>query len=81
MGGIAAAVAHYQESPTPNLIIVDTGLNADQMLGDLDRLAESCDPGTKVIVIGHVNDVLLYRELLKRGVSEYLVAPVDADAV
>ena len=46
------------------------------MLGELDRLAEVCDPGTKVIVIGHVNDVLLYRELLRRGVSEYVVAPV-----
>jgi pilus assembly protein CpaE len=33
------------------------------MLGELDRLAEVCDPDTKVIVIGHVNDVLLYRQL------------------
>ncbi len=40
-------------------------------------MAQSCDPGTKVIVIGRANDVLLYRELLKRGVSEYLVAPID----
>ena len=37
------------------------------MLGDLDRLAEVCDPGTKVIVIGHVNDVMLYRELVAPG--------------
>jgi len=29
-----------------------------------------------VIVIGHLNDVLLYRELMRQGVSEYLVAPV-----
>ena len=35
-----------------------------------------CDPGTKVVAIGHINDVLLYRELLRRGVSEYVVAPV-----
>jgi pilus assembly protein CpaE len=47
------------------------------MLADLDRLAEFCDPGTKVIVIGHVNDVSLYRELLRRGVSEYVVAPIE----
>jgi pilus assembly protein CpaE len=26
--------------------------------------------------MGHVNDVLLYRELIKAGVSEYIVAPV-----
>lgn len=76
MGGASAAVAHYEESPTPNLIIVETNLPRQQLLGELDRLAESCDPGTKVVIVGHQNDVVLYRELLKRGVSEYLVAPI-----
>jgi len=76
MGGASAAVAHYLESPTPNLVIVETTLPRNQMLGELDRLAECCDAGTKVVVIGHMNDVVLYRELLKRGVSEYLIAPV-----
>lgn len=77
MGGIAAAVAHYQESPTPNLIIVESKLPRYELLGEIDRLAESCDAGTKVIIIGQANDVVLYRELLKRGVSEYLIAPVS----
>lgn len=77
MGGIAAAIAHYVDCPTPNLIIVDTALKGPALLPELDHLAQSCDPGTKVIVIGRYNDVLLYRELLKRGVSEYLVAPID----
>lgn len=78
MGGAAAAVAHYQESPTPNLIIIESGLGAREMLAELDSLAECCDAGTKVMVIGHRNDVLLYRELLKRGVSEYIVTPVGS---
>lgn len=77
MGGITAAVAHYVDSPTPNLIIVDSSLKSAQLMSELDTLAQSCDPGTKVIVIGRYNDVLLYRELLKRGVSEYLVSPID----
>ena len=76
MGGIEAAVVHYQQNPTPNLIIVESSLPRDQLLYALDRLAESCDPGTKVIVVGHVNEVDLYRDLLKRGVSEYLVEPL-----
>jgi pilus assembly protein CpaE len=76
MGGAAAAVAHYQENPTPNLIVIESRLPRNQMLAELDALAESCDSGTKVVVIGHVNDVLLYRELIKRGVSEYLIAPI-----
>ena len=81
MGGITAAISHYVDSPTPNLIIVDSALKSGQLIAELDRLAESCDPGTKVIVVGRHNDVHLYRELLKRGVAEYLVAPVDPMAL
>lgn len=77
MGGAQAAVAHYQASPTPNLIIMESELARQEMLAELDALAAACDAGTKVFVIGHVNDVVLYRELLKRGVSEYLIAPVS----
>ena len=77
MGGAPAAVAHYQEAPTPNLIIIESTLSRQEMLGELDRLAECCDAGTKVIAIGHMNDVILYRELLRRGVAEYLIAPIQ----
>ena len=77
MGGIEAAVTHYQQNPTPNLIIIESSLPREQIVAELDRLAESCDPGTKVVVIGHTNDIVLYRDLLKRGVSEYLVEPVS----
>ena len=76
MGGSQAAVAFYKNASTPNLVIIESLLDRADMLGELDRLAEVCDPGTKVVVVGHVNDVLLYRELLRRGVSEYVVAPV-----
>jgi pilus assembly protein CpaE len=81
MGGVQAAVAFYRNAPTPNLIVIESLLDREEMLGDLDRLAEVCDPGTKVIAIGHINDVLLYRELLRRGVSEYVVAPVNVPQV
>ncbi len=77
MGGASAAVAHYQESPTPNLIVIESSLPRMEMLAELDHLAESCDAGTKVLMVGRENDVVLYRELLKRGVSEYLVSPVS----
>jgi pilus assembly protein CpaE len=77
MGGVAAAMSHYEQNPTPNLIIIESTLPRSQMLAELDRLAESCDAGTKVLVVGGANDVILYRELLKRGVSEYLIAPIS----
>jgi pilus assembly protein CpaE len=76
MGGVQAAVAFYRNASTPNLIIIESLLDREELLDDLDRLAECCDPGTKVVAIGHVNDVVLYRELVRRGVSEYIVAPV-----
>ena len=79
MGGAAAAIAHYQESPTPNLIMIESSLPRRELLAELDQLAESCDAGTKVLLVGHENDVILYRELLKRGVSEYLVTPVSVN--
>ncbi len=77
LGGIAAGVEFYQGQVTPNLLIVETRLNGQAALDELDRLAEVCDPATKVIVVGRVNDVELYRELMRRGASEYLVAPLS----
>ena len=76
MGGAAAAVAHYQESPTPNLIILESQRPHAVLIEELDELAQSCDPGTKVVIVGQTNDVMLYRDLMRRGVSEYLVMPV-----
>lgn len=76
MGGIDAASAFYRNTTTPNLIIIESLLDRANMLAEFDRLAGLCDPATKVLIIGHLNDVLLYRELLRRGLSEYLVAPV-----
>ena len=77
LGGVNAAIEHYTGQITPNLLIVETKLNGQEALNELDRLAEVCDPATKVIVVGRVNDVELYRELMRRGASEYLVAPLS----
>jgi len=77
LGGVNAAIEHYTGQITPNLLIVETKLNGQDALNELDRLAEVCDPATKVIVVGRINDVELYRELMRRGASEYLVAPLE----
>ena len=76
-GGITAAAEFYQMAATPNLIIVESRLPRERLDAELDRLAEVCDKGTKVVVVGHVNAVDLYRSLIHRGISEYLVAPVS----
>ena len=76
MGGMTAASEAYRSAPTPNVIILEFESRPDDMLAGLDSLAEVCDAGTRVIVIGRHNDVVLYRELVRRGVSDYLIAPL-----
>ena len=75
MGGAPAAVEAYSSSPTPNLIIIETTGEREALIENLDLLAPHCDAGTKVVVIGRVNDIMLYRMLMARGVSEYMVTP------
>jgi len=77
MGGVGAAIELYKEAPTPNLIILESRQEPRDMLQSLNELAEHCDPSTKVVVIGHYNDVGLYRELIRSGISEYVVAPIS----
>lgn len=77
VGGVAAAVETYQHEPTPPLIIVECLKDPQTLLWEVDQLAEVCDAGTKVVVIGATNDIILFRELMRRGVSEYLVAPLQ----
>lgn len=80
-GGIEGAIETYKANPTPNLIVVETTLSPDDILPALGRLAEVCDASTRLIVLGHVNDVVLYRELIRSGVSEYLVLPTTAQSI
>ncbi|AOO80087.1 AAA family ATPase [Bosea vaviloviae] len=76
MGGPAAAVEAFRSAPTPNVIVVETVSDPATLVRHLETLSEACDAGTKVVVVGHVNDVQLYRDLIRRGVSEYLIAPL-----
>ncbi|KWV41405.1 CtpF protein [Rhizobium altiplani] len=75
-GGIAAAANMFATAPTPNLIILETRTVSASVLNELAPLATVCDPSTKVIIIGYHNDIALYRELVRNGISEYMVQPV-----
>ncbi|WP_082733729.1 AAA family ATPase [Polycladidibacter hongkongensis] len=76
-GGILAAVEYYATAATPNLLVVETLETGTTLFEQLGQLAEVCDPGTRVMVIGSINDVDLYRALIDEGVSEYLVGPLS----
>jgi pilus assembly protein CpaE len=81
MGGVDAAVEAYRSAPTPNVVILEFEGAGENVIAALDELAEVCDAGTRVIVIGTLNDVILYRELTRRGVSDYLIGPVTTTDV
>src|SRR3954453_15662813 len=76
MGGMPAAIEAYRASATPNVVIIEHDGRGEELLNGLDSLAEVCDAGPRVVVVGHVNDIVLYREMVRRGVSDYLIAPV-----
>ena len=75
MGVLSAAVDHYSEVPTPNVLIIEFDVPSEEMMEGLEQLAEICDPGTQVVIIGIENDVQLYRKLVKLGISDYLPGP------
>lgn len=75
MGGIVGAAQYHAQEPTPNVVIVESRGNREGVMAELAQFAEVCGPNTKVIVVGHVNDIILYRELMKNHISDYIVAP------
>ncbi len=76
-GGVQAAANMFSSTSTPNLLVLETSAEPANLLRELAPLAEVCDPSTKVIIIGRYNDITLYRELMRNGISEYMVAPVS----
>jgi pilus assembly protein CpaE len=81
IGGIVSAIEFYRNARSPDLLILESRASSADLLGDLEGLADVCDPDTRVMVIGASNDVMLYRELTDRGIADYLVWPVGEPAV
>jgi pilus assembly protein CpaE len=79
-GGLAAAAEVYKTEPTPALIVVESSATGEALFDGLQSLAEVCDPSTQVVLIGHINDVFLYRKLLSQGVTDYIVPPIEASS-
>ncbi len=78
LGGLSGAVSHYGEQESPDLVLIEVADEPEQVLKTIDLLAEVCDPDTKVIVLGAMNDVSFYRGLTRKGVSDYIVTPITA---
>ncbi len=78
-GGIEAAATYFAEQRTPTLLIVESNAQQDRMFEQLEALANVCDPDVKLILGGTVNDIVMFRTLMRAGVSDYLISPLTAD--
>ncbi|MEE9433425.1 MAG: P-loop NTPase [Sphingorhabdus sp.] len=79
-GGLRNAVQSLSVAASPQILMVDLSESGDP-ISDINSLAEVCEPGTVVIALGQVNDVRLYRDLLMSGLQDYLLKPLNPDAV
>ena len=79
-GGLRNAVQTLSVTASPSILFVDLSESGDP-LNDIGALAEVCEPGTVVIATGHLNDVRLYRDLINSGIQDYLLKPLDPEAL
>jgi pilus assembly protein CpaE len=79
-GGINAAIAFLKDNASPKILLVDIS-GVPEPMARVDALAEVCAPGTMVIATGIANDVALYRDLKNAGIYEYLVKPIQPEAL
>lgn len=79
-GDINKAIKYFDQNRSPEFLIIDIS-KSELPISDLVKLSEICEPGVNVLAIGDRNDVVLYRDLIKIGVQEYLVKPLSVDIV
>lgn len=80
-GGLARAVTHFADHPSPHLIIVEDDGDTSTLQSRLDALAQVVEPGRKLIVVGAVNDISVYRRIVSLGVTDYLVSPLSLEGM
>ena len=79
-GCVPEATAQLAGAATPETLVVDIGTDGSPFV-DLSVLADACDAGTRVVVLGEVNDVALFRRLRALGVEDYLLKPVTREVL
>lgn len=77
-GDIRGAIRDLARQRSPDLLLVDLSGVAEP-LAAMEALAGVCDPSVRVIAVGHSNDIGLYRDLRRIGVTDYLFKPLSRD--
>lgn len=78
-GGMTGALDYLSSRSTPELLIVETQSQGDALFAELNGLADLCQPGTRVIIVGAENDINLFKTLIDQGISQYFVSTVTPD--
>ncbi|MGF1608979.1 MAG: AAA family ATPase [Kiloniellales bacterium] len=79
-GGPTEALAYLSSSDHPKVMIIDIGDSSDPVSAMLS-LTTAFPEDVKLIGIGTINDISLYRELTEAGVLDYLVKPISEKAL
>ncbi len=79
-GGSQQALEYLAEFPAPKVIIVDIGDSSAPLTAMLSLTAAFTED-TRLIGIGTINDINLYREMVGAGITDYLVKPVTEKAL
>ena len=74
-GDIRTASQYLKSNPSPTLLLVELS-SAKEAPAQLDELANVCDPDTKVITIGNINEYSFYCWLMDLGIFSYLLKPL-----
>jgi pilus assembly protein CpaE len=77
-GGLPAALGMLSQDPSTPLLVIDVS-GSDDPVAALRSLQTLCEPGTRIVLLGDVNDVTLYRDIIQSGAADYLVKPIIAE--
>ena len=79
-GSTAQVIEYLSEATPPAVLIVDLS-DAGSPLTAIMSLTAALTEETRIIGIGEVNDISLYREIIDAGATDYIVKPVTEKAL
>ncbi|MGC2413791.1 MAG: AAA family ATPase [Stellaceae bacterium] len=77
---LEAALRKIREGSNPRILILDLS-ESTAPIAELSAARSVGGPDLKLLALGTVNDVSLFRDLLAAGASDYLVKPLSREAL
>jgi pilus assembly protein CpaE len=80
LGGVDEFSGMLEQSSPPKLVMIDLDGQDDQ-LAAAARLVNLCGGASQIVGIGNINDVQTYRRFIQAGLTDYLVKPLNDEAL